>query len=226
MEANGTGNITFGYLGGLMDTATGLLYVGNGQYYDPATGRFLNRNANPNSTNPYVPWGGEPSAAFMAPLALLSLFYSRRKKRGTLDTIIILVVIGVAFSLGLSGCNFNQNVPGGNLAGSATPTPTPTEPSALTVTATYTPVPTSTPVPSPSVTCTSTVIPTPILPPLPGGTGYGTSYYYGYSFYKMLNDTPGWWHNYNGQAFGWVTFIAIVYNYEFLGYSQVNFSFR
>ena len=24
-----------------MDAATGLLYVGNGQYYDPATGRFL-----------------------------------------------------------------------------------------------------------------------------------------------------------------------------------------
>ena len=27
-----------------MDVATGLLYVGNGQYYDPATGRLLTRN--------------------------------------------------------------------------------------------------------------------------------------------------------------------------------------
>jgi hypothetical protein len=161
MESNGTGNFVFGYLGGLMDTATDLIYVGNGQYYDPTTGRFLNRNTNPNSTNPYVPWGGNPTGALITPLALLSLLYSRRKKRGTLDTIIILVVIGVAFSLGLSGCNFNQNVPGGNLAGSATPTPTPTEPSALTVTATYTPTPSSTPVPSPSATCTATVTPLP-----------------------------------------------------------------
>jgi hypothetical protein len=57
MESNGTGNFSFGYLGGLMDTATNLIYVGNGQYYDPTTGRFLNRNVNSNSTNPYVPWG-------------------------------------------------------------------------------------------------------------------------------------------------------------------------
>ncbi len=41
-----------------MDSATGLLYVGNGQYYDPATGRFLNRNARPNQAHPYVPWNG------------------------------------------------------------------------------------------------------------------------------------------------------------------------
>ncbi len=87
-----------------MDTATGLLYVGNGQYYDPSTGRFLNHNANPNGTNPYVPWGGEPSAAFMAPLALLSLFYSRKRKRGTLDTFVILLVLGVAFGLSLAAC--------------------------------------------------------------------------------------------------------------------------
>jgi hypothetical protein len=29
--------------------------------YDPATGRFLNRNANPDATNPYVPWSGDPA---------------------------------------------------------------------------------------------------------------------------------------------------------------------
>lgn len=57
LERNGTGNFQFGYpsialragFGALMDEVTGLLYVGNGQYYDPSTGRFLTRNANPNS---------------------------------------------------------------------------------------------------------------------------------------------------------------------------------
>ncbi len=41
LDQHGTGNFTFGYFGGLMDAATGLMYVGGGQYYDPATGRFL-----------------------------------------------------------------------------------------------------------------------------------------------------------------------------------------
>jgi len=58
LSVSGKGNFTFGYFGGVMDTATGLLYVGNGQYYDPSTGRFLSRNVNPNSTNPYAPWSG------------------------------------------------------------------------------------------------------------------------------------------------------------------------
>ena len=31
LETSGTGNFTFGYLGGVLDAATGLLYVGNGQ---------------------------------------------------------------------------------------------------------------------------------------------------------------------------------------------------
>lgn len=59
--------------GGVVDAATGLLYVGNGQYYDPETGRFLNRNAKPEQNNPYIPWGGNPSSALIAPLALLVL---------------------------------------------------------------------------------------------------------------------------------------------------------
>jgi len=32
LETYGTGNLAFGYYGGVMDAATGLLYVGNGQY--------------------------------------------------------------------------------------------------------------------------------------------------------------------------------------------------
>jgi hypothetical protein len=144
-----------------MDTYTGLLYMGNGQYYDPTTGRFLNRNAKPDQTNPYVPWGGNPSAAFMAPLALLSLLYGRRKKRGKVDTYIILLVLGVALGLGLSACGSTSgptittvNTPIGPATITATPTPT-----GATVTIT-TPPPAGSPVGTPSATCTITLTPT------------------------------------------------------------------
>jgi RHS repeat-associated protein len=73
LETYGTGNFNFGYFGGILDAATGLLYVGNGQYYDPATGRFLTRDAKPDSTNPYVPW--DPTGALLGPLGLLALVY-------------------------------------------------------------------------------------------------------------------------------------------------------
>jgi len=46
LAVNGA-NLAYGYLGGIMDVATGLIYVGNGQYYDPTTGRFLTRGVNP-----------------------------------------------------------------------------------------------------------------------------------------------------------------------------------
>lgn len=45
LSVSGSGNFAQGYFGGMMDNATGLLYLGNRQYYDPQTGRFLNRNA-------------------------------------------------------------------------------------------------------------------------------------------------------------------------------------
>jgi hypothetical protein len=35
---SGAGEVSFGYLGGLLDAATGLIYVGNGQYYDRPPG--------------------------------------------------------------------------------------------------------------------------------------------------------------------------------------------
>ena len=147
-----------------MDSAIGLLYMGNGNYYDPATGRFLNRNANPNGTNPYMPWGGEPSAAFMAPLALLSLFYSRRKKRGTLDTIIILLVLGVSLSMGLTACTYTttQTTPLGNVTVTVMPTPNSISPLSYTAIATFTPNPSSTPLGIPTITCTAILLPTPI----------------------------------------------------------------
>jgi RHS repeat-associated protein len=158
LQSSGTGNFTYGYLGGLMDTSTGLLYMGSGQYYDPQTGRFLSRNAKPDQTNPYVPWGGNPTGALFTPLALLFMFYSRRKKRGTLDMIIILVVLGVSLSMSLTACGSNNgptttivNTPTGPATVTVTPTPT-----GATVAITA-PPPAGSPVGTPSTTCTITL---------------------------------------------------------------------
>jgi len=76
LDTYGTGNFAFGYLGGILDSATGLLYVGNGQYYDPITGRFFTRDAKPNNSNPYVP--SDPTGALLGPLGLLALVYRPR----------------------------------------------------------------------------------------------------------------------------------------------------
>ena len=86
----------------MLDATTGLLYVGNGQYYDPATGRFLTRDVYPNSTNPYVPWN--PIGAILAPLAVLSMFYGRKKKRSKWDSLVILVLLGVTVGIGVVAC--------------------------------------------------------------------------------------------------------------------------
>ena len=61
-----------------MNVATGLLYIGNGQYYDPASGRFLTRDAQPGVTNPYVPWGAHPLGVIVGPLVLAALWRSWR----------------------------------------------------------------------------------------------------------------------------------------------------
>ena len=90
LSVSGSGSFTNGYFGGIMDSATGLLYLGNGQYYDPATGRFLNRTAQP---NPYVPWSGDPLGALMAPLAVMTVVLGRKKKHGKWENIIIVIVL-------------------------------------------------------------------------------------------------------------------------------------
>jgi len=111
LEPYGDGNFAFGYFGGLTDEATGLLYIGNGQYYDPTAGRFLTRGANPNSTNPYVPWNGDPSGAFIAPLALLALLYRNKRKRGKWDILVIMLVLGLSLGLGLAACAPGTSTP-------------------------------------------------------------------------------------------------------------------
>ena len=131
LETYGTGNFAFGYFGGVMDAATGLLYVGNGQYYDSATGRFLTRDAKPSQSNPYVPF--DPTGALFAPLGLLALFYGRRRKHGKWDTLLVLLVLASAVGIGLAACGTSlPSTP----SVTATPISTATPP---TVTSTPTP---------------------------------------------------------------------------------------
>ena len=104
LEAHGTGSFAYGYFGGIMDTATGFLYVGGGQYYDPQTGRFLNRSAQPDQSNPYVPWKSGPSGAMLAPIAMLALIYGGTRKRGKLDNLVIALVLLGAAGMSLSAC--------------------------------------------------------------------------------------------------------------------------
>ena len=108
LETHGTGNFTFGYFSGVMDAATGLLYVGNGQYYDPATGRFLTRDVRPNSTNPYVPW--DPTGAIIGPLGVLAFFFGRRKKGSKWAMLFVLLFVVGSVSMTLAGCGGGQPV--------------------------------------------------------------------------------------------------------------------
>jgi len=97
-------------LGGVMDAATGLLYVGNGQYgvypersrRDPSTGRFLTRDVRPNSPNPYVPWN--PIGAIVGPLGVIALVFGRRKKGSKAGTFLVLALVAGSVGMTLAGC--------------------------------------------------------------------------------------------------------------------------
>jgi len=122
LETYGTGNFAFGYFGGLMDTATGLLYVGDGQYYDPSTGRFLTRNARPNSANPYLPF--DPTGALFVPLALVSLVYGRKRRKSKWDILVIVALLSLSAGMGVAACN-SSPPPGSNIVATGTATPVP-----------------------------------------------------------------------------------------------------
>lgn len=227
LELHGTGNFSFGYLGGVLDAATGLLYVGNGQYYDPSTGRFLTRDARPNSPNPYVPWN--PIGAFLGPLALVSLFYTRKKKGSKAGTFLVLLLVVGSVGMTLAGCggggndqqqsqpvqnpNPNSNQPpvdtspgtdtGSSVSsfGSATqsPTFTPCTPAPMS-TSTPTPIPTNTPIP---ISCDD-------LSDVRARRACRT--------YLALRDHSGWW---NGNRPGSLTpqaFAGLLLRMEFSGY--------
>jgi RHS repeat-associated protein len=103
LEYYGSGGIDFGYLGGVYDAGTGLLYMGNGRYYDPATGRFLTRGAG--QGNPYKPGAFDPAGLMVAPLAVLGLVLGRKKKRGKWDNLIVLLVVCVVVGMSVSACD-------------------------------------------------------------------------------------------------------------------------
>ncbi|MBN2116321.1 MAG: hypothetical protein JW730_07115 [Anaerolineales bacterium] len=103
LEVHGAGNFTFGYLGGVMDLASGLIYVGNGQYYDPFTGRFLTRGINPNGTNPYVPWN--PIGAILGPLGIFSLVATRKRgkhSKGLPYLLMLFILVVLPLSIGMA----------------------------------------------------------------------------------------------------------------------------
>ena len=153
--------------------------MGNGQYYDPSTGRFLTRGAQQGQSNPYTPWNSDPAGMLIAPLALLALVFGRKKTRTKFDQFIILFVIVVSVGLSVSACQMptideiaeyvnNVTIPKdgirilfGNTVISITPTSTETSTSTLTATLcdTATPTATSTSTPSPTITATYTSTP-------------------------------------------------------------------
>ena len=172
LSVSGSGSFTTGYFGGIMDNATGLLYLGTGQYYDPATGRFLNRNARPNQANPYVPWSGDPLGAMMAPLAVMTVVLGRKKKHGKWEVIAVVAVLCFTVGMSLSACTpanpppsqepNNQGSNNPSNEGSATePGSQPAAADTATAGPTYTCTPSVTPTPRPQSTGTSTLTPTP-----------------------------------------------------------------
>jgi YD repeat-containing protein len=157
LEQAGEEDIVWGYLGGVLDAATGLIYVGNGQYYDPVTGRFLSRVVHPGAPNPYVPLQGNPPGMIVGPLALLVLTRGKRKG-GKIEQFLVVVIVSLAVSLTVSGCT---------TGGGETPTQppsTPTEPQPTQPgsggTSTSTQPPTTTPTPTPTCTPIPTGTPT------------------------------------------------------------------
>ena len=153
LEYYGSGGIDFGYLGGMYDDTTGLIYLGSGQYYDPVTGRMLTRGAG--ESNPYKPGAFDPAGMMVAPLALIGLALGKKKKRGKWDTLIILLVVGVVVGMSVSACNQPPT---------SEPTADPNQQAVATQVAVYfneTALANSTPIP----TMTVTVMPSPSAAP-------------------------------------------------------------
>jgi YD repeat-containing protein len=149
LEVHGTGSFTFGYFAGMMDTVTGLLYVGSGQYYDPQAGRFLTRKAKPNQINPYMPWQSDPAGAMLAPLAFLAMVYGKKKNRGKWDQWFILLVLCGAVGMSLSACSKDSTSPTQTPIPTSTPIEVRVTPTGTTVSEDNTPFATSTAVKSP-----------------------------------------------------------------------------
>jgi YD repeat-containing protein len=215
LETYGTGNFEFGYFGGLMDEANGLLYVGNGQYYDPATGRFLTRDAKSN-TNPYVPF--DPTSALMGPLGLIAIFFGRKKKGNKWAVLLVILSFALITGVTLTGCGTSTTT---QVTAQVTATPTGTK---VVVTGedgndlgTATLPPTSTPIPTASYTCT--IEPTPTLTIPDNERSYGGNQVFAL-YNKMKDYKEGWWYDDNG-SFPFATFIGLLIIHEGSGVKQI-----
>ncbi len=102
LEVYGSGMLNLGYMGGVYDAGTGLIYMGNGQYYDPSTGRFLTRGMKEESTNPYTPWNNDPVGMLIGPFGFLALLFAKKKKHTKLDAIIVVVILLALMGFGSS----------------------------------------------------------------------------------------------------------------------------
>jgi hypothetical protein len=198
-------------------------------------GVSLTATSIPRAPTPTCPWGGEPTGALIAPLVLLAMVYSRKKRRGKLDMLIILLVLCVGVGMTLSACNFTRKVPGGTVEGTLAPT---SESTATPPTSTSTPIPsykakaTITPdpgagTPSPTFTCIATLTREPKLPftylditnfyPVPGKNTDVTAEEV-YKLYKELWEAPitkWWWVAFgNDLDFSIWDFISTMSYYE------------
>jgi RHS repeat-associated protein len=173
LQQAGTGNFAWGYFGGLMDAATGLIYVGGGQYFDPATGRFLTRAVAPGAPNPYVPWRADPLGAALGPVGLLIFMRRRRGQSDKADRLFLLVLVLVGGALLLTACTeptqerakdtqtAPPSTPTPSRSRTPAPTPSPSRTQPPTPRATRTPQPTATLPRCPEPTSTPTSTPTP-----------------------------------------------------------------
>jgi YD repeat-containing protein len=170
LSQTGAAGALRGYMGGLWDPTTGLIYAGSGQYYDPATGRFLTRQNQ--AGNPYLPAGVDPIGAMVGPLALVGLLAGKSRKK-KLGLVIMVLIVLLATGVALAGCNSNS---GPIIDRTQTPPKNKTSspsPSATSGGTTETPGP-STQSPSiPTGTCPAPQH-TPTPEPTPGGPGGGS----------------------------------------------------
>ena len=199
-----------------MDAATGLLYVGNGQYYDPITGRFLTRDAKSNNSNPYAPW--DPTGAIIGPLGVAALFFVKRKKGSKSGTLLVLLLVGISVSMTLAACGPSQSVPTQPITtppASGTPLPSQTPVPTQTSTSTAPPAPTNSPTQTPCPPATLTV---------GEGTHEITNPYGGNEimalYNKMKNYSGGWWQKHPDQSkykFTFEVFIGLLIVHEGAG---------
>jgi len=176
-----------------------------------------------------VPWSGEPTGALIAPLVLLAMVYSRKKRRGKLDIFIILLVLCLAVGMSLAACG--PKTPPGEA--SPTSEPRSTQSNQDNNAPTQSPVSgtpggntnkgsnlgnpgsgSKNPSADSTVECygtpTSTPTPTPTMTP-PSLTGDAKI---AYETFTVLRDHLGWW-NKNQNNMTSLDFLGIILSYEF-----------